>query len=162
MSSCVTRSTVSDLEKELLKCQLENARLREENKKLSEVNKMNTEALKENCLLFRKLRPQRPFLSSERKLYIAGVQLFRCSAPHGKDKCPMHILNGGSFNEAGFEIDHWTRFTVGYRNVGELTAMCHACHALKSRLEHLEHLECGRRIAAGEEGNGDDAGEEND
>ena len=151
--SCVTRSTVSDLEKELLKCQLENAQLRQENKKLSDVNKMNTDALKENCMLFKKLKPQRPFLSSERKLYIAGVQLFRCSAPHGKDKCPMHVLNGGSFNEAGFEIDHWTRFTVGYRNVGELTAMCHACHALKSRLE---------RLNSGDEGNGEDEGEDDD
>ena len=152
MSSCVSRG--ADIENELLKCQLENARLREENKKLSAVNKMNTEALKENCKLFQKLKPQRPFISGERKLFIAGVQLFRCSAPHGKEKCPMHILNGGSFNEAGFEIDHWTRFAVGYRNVGELSAMCHSCHALKSRLERL--------IADGEEGNGDDVTQSED
>ena len=142
----------ASLREQLLECQLENARLREEIEKLSDVNKMNTEALKENCKLFQKLKPQRPYLSTDRKLFIAGQQLFRCSAPHGRDKCPMHILNGGSFNEAGFEIDHWTRYSVGYRNAGELSAMCHACHALKSRLE---------RISLAEEG-GDNTEEEDD
>ena len=129
----------ASIREQSLECQLENARLRDELKKLSDVNKMNTE----NCKLFQKLKPHRPYLSADRKLFIAGQQLFRCSAPHGRDKCPMHILNGGSFNEAGFEIDHWTRYSVGYRNVGELSAMCHACHALKSRMERISLAEEG-------------------
>ena len=137
----ISDSKVVDLEKDFLRLQLEMVRLREENKKLCEVNRMNTEALKENCKLFQKLKPQRPFLSTDRKLYIAGLQLFKCAAPHGKDKCPMHLLNAGSFNEAGFEVDHSTPFCVGYRNVGELSAICHACHALKSRLERIKAAE---------------------
>ena len=77
--------------------------------------------------------------TSPHKGAYSGNPIVRC----GRDKCPMHILNGGSFNEAGFEIDHWTKYSVGYRNVGELSAMCHACHALKSRMERISLAEEG-------------------
>ena len=103
-------ASTSEQEKEieLLRLKLEVATMREEIQTLRAVNAEQMEALKENCRLFSKLKPSRDTirLSSERKMLIAGQQLFRCAAPHGRDKCPCWLLNEGSFGEAGFEIDH--------------------------------------------------------
>ena len=52
--------------------------------KMAHVNKICCEQLREQSRLFQKLKPTRLLLSSERKLYIAGEQLFRCNAPHPK------------------------------------------------------------------------------
>ena len=134
-------SETPDYEKEMLRLQVEVGRLREENSLLKRVNTMNSEALKETSKLFQKLKPQRPFLSADKKLFIAGEQLFKCAAPHGKEKCPRWLLNEGSFDAAGFEIDHITQWAVGYRNAGELSAICHACHGLKCRIERIKMAE---------------------
>ena len=126
-----------DREKVVLRLKLELAGLREENKKLREVNNMNGEALRETSRIFQKLKPVRPTISAERKLYIAGEQLFKCHAPHGRERCPMWLLNDGSFDAAGFEIDHELKWAQSYRHVGQLRALCAHCHNLKSRLERI-------------------------
>ena len=76
-------SVQDDHEKEVLRLRVEIAALREENLLLRKVNTMNGEALRETSKIFQSLKPKRPFLSSEKKLYIAGEQLFKCAAPHG-------------------------------------------------------------------------------
>ena len=80
--------SAGDQEKEieLLRLKLEVATMREEIQTLRAVNTEQMEALKENARLFQKLKPSRDTirLSGERKMLIAGQQLFRCAAPHGK------------------------------------------------------------------------------
>ena len=134
-------SVQHDHEKEVLRLRVEIAALREENLLLRKVNAMNGEALRETSKIFQTLKPKRPFLSSEKKLYIAGEQLFKCAAPHGVEKCPMHILHGGNFNESGFEIHHEPAWSKSYRHVGQLTAICHHCHAICSRLQRITNAE---------------------
>jgi hypothetical protein len=140
-------SSASEQEKEieLLRVKLELATMREEMQTLRAVNAQQNEALKENARLFNKLKPSRDTirLSSERKLLIAGQQLFRCAAPHGRDKCPCWLLNEGSFGEAGFEIDHELPWSKGYTHTGQLRAVCALCHSLLSRIQRIEALETG-------------------
>jgi hypothetical protein len=124
-----------------MRLRLEVAALKEENSSLHKVNAMNAEALRETSKIFQSLKPKRPHLGSERKLLVAGQQFFRCAAPHGQNKCPMWILNSGSFDAAGFEVDHVTQWSTGYRHTGQLQAICHACHGLKSRLERIRAAE---------------------
>ena len=85
-------ASASDQEKEIemLRLKLEVATMREEIQTLRAVHNEQMEALKENARLFQKLKPGRDTirLSSERKLLIAGQQLFRCASPHGREKCP--------------------------------------------------------------------------
>ena len=102
---------------------------------------MNAEALREQSRMFQSLKPKRPFLSHEKKLYIAGEQLFRCAAPHGKDKCPCWVLNEGSFSESGFEVDHILKWSKGYRHAGQLRALCFQCHGLQSRLQRIQEAD---------------------
>ena len=130
------RRATSD--EETLRLKLELAELREQNNKLEHVNSLLMENLKEHSKLFQRLKPTRLALSSERKLYIAGSQYFKCAAPHGKEKCPCWLLHEGSFDEAGFEIDHDLPYSVGYRNAGTCSALCYSCHGLKSRLERMK------------------------
>ena len=121
--------------------QVEIGRLNEENRKLAHVNKICCEQLREQSGLFQKLKPTRLLLSSERKLYIAGEQLFRCNAPHGRDKCPRWLLNDGQFGPEGFEIHHEVEWSVSYQNAGVTVAICHSCHGLASRLHRMKIAE---------------------
>ena len=89
--------------------ELEILKLRESLRSLEEVNSMQTEAIKELTRLLNKSRPhQRPTISAERKLYIAGLARFRCADP--LNSCPLKKLGDGAFTEHGFEIDHVTPF----------------------------------------------------
>ena len=129
-----------------MKLTLELAQVRDENKKLNEVFKMTSEQVKEQSKLFRKLKPQRLLLSTDRELYIAGEQLFKCAAPHGKQSCPRWLLNEGQFGPEGFEIHHELDWSIGYHNTGCTVAICHSCHGLASRLQQIKLAE-----ATGEE-----------
>jgi len=142
-------ASASEQEKEIemLRLKLEVATMREEIQTLRAVHNEQMEALKENARLFQKLKPSRDTirLSSERKLLIAGQQLFRCAAPHGREKCPCWLLNEGSFGESGFEIDHELPWSKGYTHTGQLRAVCHLCHGLLSRLQRIEAAEKGEK-----------------
>ena len=89
-----------DSQRQVLTLKLELAEMREELRRVNVVNAEQQEALKECSRMFMKLKPSRLPLSSEKKLLIAGEQLFRCAAPHGREKCPMWQLNDGSFGPA--------------------------------------------------------------
>ena len=130
---------------EVLRLKVALAEQREEILALKEANRVMMEGLRDQSHLFSKIKPQRLPIFPEKKLYIAGLQHFKCAAPHGKEKCPRWLLNKGShlegcFDEAGFEIDHATPYSVSYRNT-ELQALCFACHGLKSRLERIRAAE---------------------
>ena len=130
-------------ETESLRLQLEIARLKEENQRLLQVNRMNEAALKEHSRLFRILKPSRIPINHDRKLYIAGEQLYKCKAIHGREKCPRWLLAEGSFGGEGFEIHHELEWSVGYQNAGTCVAICHSCHALASRLSRMKQMERG-------------------
>ena len=142
-------ASASDREKEIevLRLKLEVATMREEIQTMRAVHNEQMEALKENARLLQKLKPSRDTLrlSGERKMLIAGQQLFRCAAPHGRDRYPCWLLNEGSFGEAGFEIDHEVPWSRGYTHTGQLRAVCHLCHGLLSRLQRIEAAEKGER-----------------
>ena len=60
----------------------------------------------------------------------------------------MWLLNDGSFDAAGFEIDHELKWAQSYRHVGQLRALCAHCHNLKSRLElQIATLACKLSLA---------------
>jgi len=159
----------NDREKETLQMKIEVSLLREENARLRDINRMNSEGLKEHCRLFRILRPPRIPISADRKLYIAGLQLFRCKAIHGKESCPRWMLPGceGSFGPEGFEIHHELEWSVGYQNTGVCVAVCHACHALAHRHARMKAAESQDAeqstapvVAAGENGIAPTCGDE--
>ena len=141
MSKRTQSGLEEDSQRQVLTLKLELAEMREELRRVNVVNAEQQEALKECSRMFMKLKPPRLPLSSEKKLLIAGEQLFRCAAPHGREKCPMWQLNDGSFGPAGFEIDHITQFSKLHRHTGELRALCHMCHGLQSRLQRIDALE---------------------
>jgi hypothetical protein len=145
MSKYTEPPSEKDSEVELLRLKLQVAEMNEEIAKLKAVNASQQESLKENSRLFMKLKPSRDImrLSSERKLLVAGEQLFRCAAPHGRDVCPMWQLNGGNFGPAGFEVDHELPWSRGHVHHGQLRALCHQCHGLLSRLQRIEAVEKG-------------------
>ena len=129
--------------------ELEILRLRQENAELRALHQRDMEALKESSSLLLKSKPPRPHISAEKKLLIAGEQRFRCAGD--RTRCPCWILNEGSFDESGFEIDHspaWREACRSDRSV--LQALCHSCHALKTRLERIHDLERGEESEVAE------------
>ena len=136
----MTRVCPNDLE-------LENLRLRAENAKLRAIHTRDMEALKESSSLLLKSRPPRPHISAEKKLLIAGEQRFRCAGD--RSRCPCWILDDGSFNESGFQVDHDPAWRDAFRSDRSvLQALCHSCHALKTRLEHIRDQEHGEDAEA--------------
>ena len=120
--------------------ELENLRLHREVAELRALHMRHMEALKESSALLLKSRPPRPHISAEKKLLIAGEQRFRCAGD--RERCPCWILNQGSFDESGFEIDHSPAWRDAYRSDRlSLQALCHSCHALKTRLERIRDQE---------------------
>ena len=114
--------------------------LSEEVRTLKEVNAMQTDALRELTRLLLKSKPhQRPTISAERKLFIAGKAHFKCCNPYGS--CPLYKLHDGSFDEHGFEIDHEIPFAKSFRSAGNCRALCPYCHALVSRFQRLQEIE---------------------
>ena len=120
--------------------ELDVYKLREEVRTLKEVNAMQTDALRELTRLLLKSKPhQRPTISAERKLFIAGKAHFKCCNPYGS--CPLYKLHDGSFDEHGFEIDHEIPFAKSFRSAGNCRALCPYCHALVSRFQRLQEIE---------------------
>ena len=130
-----------------LTLEIENLRLKEEVRELRSVLREDMTALKESTRLLRRSKPPRPHISSEKKLLIAGEQLFQCAGDRAR--CPMWRLNGGNFDATGFEIDHiddWHRSYRSDRRV--LQALCHSCHALKTRMARIAELEQKGEVSA--------------
>ena len=48
--------------------------------------------------------------------------------------CPMWVINGGNFDEAGWEIDHIIEVTHGGTNdILNLQLLCPNCHSVKTK-----------------------------
>ena len=126
---------MSSREAERLQLQLEIVKLQEELRKLREVNAMQTEALVESNKLLQKQKPGRIAMSSDKKIYLAGLQHFKCAGD--QQYCPLYRLGDGSFDSAGWECDHTERWSISYRNAGNLAALCPMCHNRKTREERI-------------------------
>ena len=118
-----------------MRLQLEIADLYDELRKLRDVNAMQTEALVESNKLLQKQKPSRIAMSSDKKIYLAGLQHFKCAGD--KSYCPLYKLGDGSFDSAGWECDHTERWSIAYRNVNNLTCLCPMCHNRKTREERI-------------------------
>jgi|EP00966_Prymnesium_polylepis_P099206 hypothetical protein len=65
---------------------LKVAEHREEILALKEANRVMMEGLRDQSHLLSKIRPQRLPIFPEKKLYIAGLQHFKCAAPPARQK----------------------------------------------------------------------------
>ena len=70
-----------------LTLEIENLRLKEEVRELRSVLRQDMSALKESTRLLRRCKPPRPHISSEKKLLIAGEQLFQCAGTARAARC---------------------------------------------------------------------------
>jgi 5-methylcytosine-specific restriction protein A len=72
------------------------------------------------------------------KKRVAGRQFYKCANAPEKESipgyyCPMWIIYGGSFDIAGFDIDHIVEVADGGTNEMEnLQALCLSCHRVKT------------------------------
>ena len=69
------------------------------------------------------------------KKSIAGKQNFKCKANINDYDCPLYF-NGrdGTFDEAGYEIDHIEEFSIeGNEELNNLQALCPMCHRVKTK-----------------------------
>ena len=126
---------------ELLEAKLRISELGRENDALRQAVHDLNESLKESTRLMLKTmpRPNRPTLSADQRMMIAGRARFKCANPF--DDCHLYKLPpyDGSFTEAGYEIDHVVPFHQSYRSTGQnvLQVLCHQCHAKKTRLDRI-------------------------
>ena len=124
-----------------LQAELDAIHLQREVDHLKEANRQLTDALRETTRLLVKLRPcGRQQVSGERKLYVAGLQRYRCANPFGS--CPLWRCGDGTFGPEGWDVDHREPYSTCMRNdVASLQALCGICHNLKSRLERMKLIE---------------------
>ena len=124
-----------------MQSEIDALRLEREVEQLRDTNRQLTEALRETTRLLHKLRPcGRQPISGERKLYVAGLQRYRCANPHGT--CPLWKCGDGTFGPEGWDVDHKEPWSTCMRNdVASLQALCGICHNLKSRLERMKALD---------------------
>ena len=126
-----------------LKLKLNN--LEKRNETLETVIKQLNTCIKENTELLLKQRlPNRPYLSSTKKLLIAQSQNFACANP--LNICPRFKLDPplGRFGEDLFEVNHKKAFaTSGIHTAGGMNveALCSFCHAAITRLQIVERFE---------------------
>ena len=124
----------------VLRLQLTIAQLHVELRTLREVNAEQTEALVEANKLLQRSRPPRQAMSGDKRIWIAGQQRFKCAGDRNDDtsNCPLHKLGDGAFDSSGWECDHVERWSVSFRNVGNLRARCALCHFRKSREDRIQ------------------------
>ena len=144
----------------LLQAELDAIHLQRENELLRDLYMKQTMALRDSTKLLHRLKPfGRPPISNDKKLYVAGLQRFRCANPY--QTCPLHRLGDGTFDESGFECDHKEMWCSSLRSdISNLQCLCHMCHGLKSRLERIkkfddEHVVCSGGGGGGGGGGGD-------
>ena len=121
---------------ESLKLKLRVAELTQENALLQQALTELNESLRESTRLLLKQtpRPNRPAISADQRMLIAGRHRFKCANPHGD--CHLYRLPpyDGSFNESGYELDHVVPFSESCLTVHQLQPLCPQCHAKKTRI----------------------------
>lgn len=74
-------------------------------------------------------------VSESQKKIIAGRQHYKCTNNINNYECPLYF-NGrdGSFDEAGYEIDHINELSISFNNdISNLQALCIMCHRVKTK-----------------------------
>ena len=108
----------------------------QENATLRQVIADLQESLKESTRLLQKTtpRPNRPAISGDQRMLIAGQHRFKCANPYGD--CHLYRLPpfDGSFDQSGYELDHTAEWSQCYQTVGNLKPLCPQCHARKTRI----------------------------
>ena len=119
-----------------LKLKLRVGELTQENALLQQALSELNESLRESTRLLLKQnpRPNRPAISADQRMLIAGRHRFKCTNPHGD--CHLYRLPpyDGSFNESGYELDHIEAWSESFRTIGQLQPLCPQCHAKKTRI----------------------------
>ena len=108
-------------EVERLQHELEVQKLYDEIRALKGVVRAQADALVESNKLLQKQKPARIAMSSDRKIYLAGLQHFKCAGDRAL--CPLWRLGDGSFDSSGWECDHIERWSVSFRNANNLQAL---------------------------------------
>lgn len=81
-------------------------------------------------------------VSVAQKKFVAGRQNYKCANNPEIQlfkiqnyKCPLWRNNGdGSFDEAGYEIDHIEEYSISQNNnMDNLQALCLSCHKVKTK-----------------------------
>ena len=71
----------------------------------------------------RRVKPQRPRMSSTRSVWLAGKQGFKCAGD--RTLCPCWLLREGVFGPEGRQVDHISRWSDGYDDrEPNLRALC--------------------------------------
>ena len=120
---------------ESLKLKLRVAELTQENALLQQALTELNESLRESTRLLLKQKPNRPAISADQRMLIAGRHRFKCANPHGD--CHLYRLPpyDGSFNESGYELDHVVPYSESRLTVHHmLQPLCPQCHAKKTRI----------------------------
>ena len=114
---------------ETLKLKLRVAELTQENALLQHALTELNDSLRESTRLLLKQtpRPNRPAISADQRMLIAGRHRFKCTNPHGD--CHLYRLPpyDGSFNESGYELDHIEAWSESFRTIGQLQPLCPQC-----------------------------------
>ena len=73
-------------------------------------------------------------VTESQKKTIAGRQNYKCRGNIWSYKCPLYFKSrDGTFDEAGYEIDHINELSVSNNNeLGNLQALCPMCHRVKT------------------------------
>ena len=75
----------------------------------------------------RRVKPQRPRMSSTRSVWLAGKQGFKCAGD--RTLCPCWLLREGVFGPEGWQVDHIARWSDGYDDrEPNLRVLCATCH----------------------------------
>lgn len=94
---------------------------------LESIVKQQAEELTHLLSHLRRVKPQRPRMSSTRSVWLAGKQGFKCAGD--KTLCPCWLLRGGVFGPEGWQVDHISRWSDGYDDrEPNLRALCATCH----------------------------------
>lgn len=83
---------------------------------------------------------KRQYIPEGIKKIVAGNQRYKCAnnptiTLEGLEnyKCPMWLTDG-SFDAAGYEIDHIVEVSIGgYNDISNLQALCPSCHSVKTK-----------------------------
>jgi len=94
---------------------------------LESIVKQQAEELTHLLSHLRRVKPQRPRMSSTRSVWLAGKQGFKCAGD--KTLCPCWLLREGVFGPEGWQVDHISRWSDGYDDrEPNLRALCATCH----------------------------------
>lgn len=93
-------------------------------------------------------------VTESQKKFIAGCQRYKCANNPNSNlnglsqyDCPLWKNNDGSFDEAGYEIDHIEEFCKnGNDDNSNLQALCISCHRVKTKLFNMNRKQYNKNM----------------